>query len=55
MSSSQVVEHEHEIEKISSLKKDDSDPRAFSYIFGQNGAFKLFYIKMGNTVSFDYG
>ncbi|XP_064187572.1 disabled homolog 1-like [Anguilla rostrata] len=44
-----VVEHEHEIEKISSLKKDDSDPRAFSYIHGHNGGFKLFFIKMANA------
>ncbi|KAJ8374729.1 hypothetical protein SKAU_G00053090 [Synaphobranchus kaupii] len=44
-----VTEHEHEIEKISSLKKDDSDPRAFSYIYGHKGAFKLFFIKMSNA------
>ncbi|KAJ8277437.1 hypothetical protein GJAV_G00075140 [Gymnothorax javanicus] len=44
-----VVEHDHEIEKISSVKKDDSDPRAFSYIYGHNRVFKLFFIKIANA------
>ncbi|KAG9350753.1 hypothetical protein JZ751_024642 [Albula glossodonta] len=44
-----AVEHEHAKEKISSLKKDNSDPRAFSYIYGHEGIFKLFFIKMANA------
>ncbi|KAJ8408344.1 hypothetical protein AAFF_G00257580 [Aldrovandia affinis] len=43
-----AVEHEHALEKVSSLKKDHSDPRSFTYIYGHEGTFKLFYIKMGN-------
>ncbi|KAI1891835.1 hypothetical protein AGOR_G00147830 [Albula goreensis] len=44
-----AVEHEHAKEKISSLKKDNSDPRAFSYIYGHEDTFKLFFIKMANA------
>ncbi|XP_048832334.1 collagen alpha-1(I) chain-like isoform X2 [Brienomyrus brachyistius] len=43
-----VVEHKHELERVSSVKKDDSQPRAFSYIYVHEGTFKLFFIKMAN-------
>ncbi|XP_023699375.2 uncharacterized protein [Paramormyrops kingsleyae] len=43
-----AVEHKHELERISSVKKDDSQPRAFSYVYAHEGTFKLFFIKMAN-------
>ncbi|KAL4658816.1 hypothetical protein GN956_G2300 [Arapaima gigas] len=43
-----VLEHRHELQKITFMKKDDSEPRAFSYVYGQDRTFKLFFIKMAN-------
>ncbi|XP_062306945.1 disabled homolog 2-like [Osmerus eperlanus] len=43
-----VVEHDHECGRISSLRKDESDPRALSYVYHSDGSYKLFYIKMAN-------
>ncbi|XP_069042208.1 disabled homolog 2-like isoform X2 [Lepisosteus oculatus] len=43
------VELEHPMEQISLVKKDEFDPRAFAYIFGHKGIYKLFFIKMANA------
>ncbi|XP_041694466.1 disabled homolog 2 [Coregonus clupeaformis] len=43
-----VVEYNHERGKINSLTKDESDPRALSYIYDHEGTYTLFYIKMAN-------
>ncbi|XP_055717915.1 disabled homolog 2-like isoform X2 [Salvelinus fontinalis] len=43
-----VVEYDHERGKINSLTKDESDPRALSYIYDHEGTYTLFYIKMAN-------
>lgn len=48
---SQAMEHKHKLERISAVKKDDSQPRAFSYIYAHEGTFKLFFIKMAHLVS----
>ncbi|KAM7388012.1 hypothetical protein PAMP_024216 [Pampus punctatissimus] len=39
---------DHETSKISSLTKDESDPRALAYIYPQQDTYSLFYIKMAN-------
>jgi hypothetical protein len=44
------VEYDHERGKINSLTKDESDPRALSYIYDHEGTYTLFYIKMANLV-----
>ncbi|XP_066551944.1 disabled homolog 2 isoform X2 [Amia ocellicauda] len=44
-----LPEHEHALEHISFLKKDDCDPRAFAYVFGHEGTYRLFFIKMANA------
>ncbi|XP_023282244.1 disabled homolog 2-like [Seriola lalandi dorsalis] len=40
--------HEHERSRISSLTKDESDPRALAYIYQHQDAYSLFYIKTAN-------
>ncbi|KAL1023250.1 hypothetical protein UPYG_G00038290 [Umbra pygmaea] len=44
-----VTVHDHEPGKISSLTKDELDPRALSYIYNDEGTYILFYIKMANS------
>ncbi|KAM4629851.1 disabled homolog 2-like [Polymixia lowei] len=43
-----VVEHDHDCNRISSLTKDESDPRALAYIYQHQDTFTLFYIKMAS-------
>ncbi|XP_047443773.1 disabled homolog 1-like [Mugil cephalus] len=40
--------HEHERSRISSLTKDESDPRALAYVYQQEDTYALFYIRMAN-------
>lgn len=40
-----VVLYEHDRSRISSLRKDESDPRALAYIYQQQDTYVLFYIK----------
>lgn len=47
----QAVLHDHERSRISSLTKDESDPRALAYIYQQLDTYSLFYIKMANQVT----
>nr|XP_043900439.1 disabled homolog 2-like [Solea senegalensis] len=41
-----AVLHDHERSRISSLTKDESDPRALAYIYQHQDSYSLFYIKM---------
>ncbi|XP_035502435.2 disabled homolog 2-like isoform X2 [Scophthalmus maximus] len=43
-----AVLHDHERSRISSLTKDQSDPRALAYIYQHQDTYSLFYIKMAN-------
>ncbi|XP_029939520.1 disabled homolog 2-like [Salarias fasciatus] len=43
-----AVLHEQEKSNISSLTKDESDPRALAYIYQHNESYILFYIKTAN-------
>ncbi|XP_004574432.1 uncharacterized protein LOC101468571 isoform X1 [Maylandia zebra] len=43
-----AVLHDHERSRISSLTKDESDPRALAYIYQHQDNYILFYIKMAN-------
>ncbi|KAF7202521.1 disabled homolog 2 [Nothobranchius furzeri] len=43
-----IVIYEHDRKRISSLTKDESDPRALAYIYQHQDAYELFYIKMAN-------
>ncbi|XP_071342121.1 disabled homolog 1-like isoform X2 [Trachinotus anak] len=43
-----AVLHDHERSRISSLTKDESDPRALAYIYQHQDAYILFYIKTAN-------
>ncbi|KAF3690759.1 Disabled -like protein 1 [Channa argus] len=43
-----AVLHDHERSRISSLTKDESDPRALAYICQDQDTYNLFYIKMAN-------
>ncbi|XP_058494741.1 disabled homolog 2-like [Solea solea] len=43
-----AVLHDHERSRISSLTKDESDPRALAYIYQHQDSYSLFYIKMAN-------
>ncbi|KAG7230660.1 hypothetical protein INR49_025377 [Caranx melampygus] len=43
-----AVVHDHERSRISSLTKDESDPRALAYIYQHQDAYSLFYIKTAN-------
>lgn len=47
----QAVLHDHERSRISSLTKDDSEPRALAYIYQNDNTYSLFYIKMANLVT----
>lgn len=40
--------HDHDQSRISSVKKDESDPRALAYIYQHQNTYSLFYIKMAN-------
>lgn len=40
--------HNHDRSRISSLMKDESDPRALAYVYKYQDTFCLFYIKMAN-------
>ncbi|KAJ7993333.1 hypothetical protein DPEC_G00271340 [Dallia pectoralis] len=46
-----VVIQSHEPGNIHSLTKDESDPRAFSYIYNFYGSYVLFYIKMASLAA----
>lgn len=39
---------DHDRSRISSLTKDESDPRALAYVYQYQDAYSLFYIKMAN-------
>ncbi|CAK6972138.1 disabled homolog 1-like isoform X1 [Scomber scombrus] len=43
-----AVLHYHERSRISSLTKDESDPRALAYIYQEDDTYSLFYIRMAN-------
>ncbi|XP_026179312.1 disabled homolog 2-like [Mastacembelus armatus] len=43
-----AVHHDHDRSRISSLMKDESDPRALAYIYQHQDTYSLFYIKMAN-------
>lgn len=43
-----IVLYDHDRKKITSLRRDDSDPRALAYVYQQQDAYLLFYIKMAN-------
>ncbi|XP_074524954.1 uncharacterized protein LOC141789448 [Halichoeres trimaculatus] len=43
-----AIIHDHDRTKISSLTKDESDPRALAYVYRNQDTFCLFYIKMAN-------
>ncbi|XP_035508729.1 disabled homolog 2-like isoform X1 [Morone saxatilis] len=42
------VLYDHDRSRISSLTKDESDPRALAYVYQHQDTFSLFYIKMAN-------
>ncbi|KAK1157206.1 hypothetical protein AOXY_G24810 [Acipenser oxyrinchus oxyrinchus] len=41
--------HTHPNEQISFIKKDETDPRAFAYVFAQDGTYTLLSIKTANS------
>lgn len=41
--------HTHQNEQISFIKKDETDPRAFAYVFAQDGTYTLLSIKTANS------
>nr|XP_019953930.1 PREDICTED: disabled homolog 2-like [Paralichthys olivaceus] len=43
-----AVLHDQERSRISSLTKDESDPRALAYVYQHQDTYSLFYIKMAN-------
>lgn len=43
-----AVIHDHDRTKISSVTKDESDPRALAYVYQNQDTFCLFYIKTAN-------
>ncbi|XP_033478688.2 uncharacterized protein LOC117254471 [Epinephelus lanceolatus] len=43
-----AVLQDHDRSKISSLRKDESDPRALAYVYQHQDTYCLFYIKMAN-------
>ncbi|KAK2835353.1 hypothetical protein Q5P01_015837 [Channa striata] len=43
-----AVLHDHERSRISSLTKDESDPRALAYIYQDQDTYSLYYIKTSN-------
>ncbi|XP_029285452.1 disabled homolog 1-like [Cottoperca gobio] len=43
-----AVLHDHDRSRISSLTKDESDPRALAYVYQHQDTYCLFYIKMAN-------
>uniref|UniRef100_A0A3P8WVB0 PID domain-containing protein n=1 Tax=Cynoglossus semilaevis TaxID=244447 RepID=A0A3P8WVB0_CYNSE len=45
-----AVLHDHDICRISSLTKDETDPRALAYVYQNEDSYCLFYIKMANMV-----
>lgn len=49
-SPSQVIEHEHMVNKISFIARDVTDNRAFGYVCGAEGQHQFFAIKTGQQV-----
>lgn len=47
----QAVIYDHDRSRISSLKKDEFDPRALAYIYQHQDSYVLFYIKTANLVT----
>lgn len=47
----QAVFYDHDRSRISSWRKDYSDPRALSYIYQHQDTYSLFYIKMAYLVT----
>ncbi|KAM3876262.1 uncharacterized protein ACN63O_024299 [Diretmus argenteus] len=43
-----AVQHDHDSSRISSLRKDESDPRALAYIYQSHDRYTLFYIRTAN-------
>ncbi|KAK6467573.1 disabled-like protein 1-like [Huso huso] len=43
------LSHTHPNEHISFIKKDETDPRAFAYVFAQDGTYTLLSIKTANS------
>ncbi|XP_060889847.1 disabled homolog 2-like [Labrus mixtus] len=43
-----AVLYDHDRTRISSLTKDESDPRALAYVYQHQDSYNLFYIKMAN-------
>ena len=46
----QAVLHDHDRSGISSLMRDESDPRALAYVYQHQDTYCLFYIKTANLV-----
>nr|XP_046248195.1 disabled homolog 1-like isoform X2 [Scatophagus argus] len=46
-----AVLYDHDRRKISSLKKDESDPRALAYVYQHQNTYSLFYIKTANLAA----
>lgn len=42
--------YDHDRKLMSSVRRDDSDPRALAYVYQQQDAYLLFYIKTANLV-----
>lgn len=47
----QVIEHEHVVNKISFIARDVTDNRAFGYVCGAEGQHQFFAIKTGQQVT----
>lgn len=47
---SQVIEHEHVVNKISFIARDVTDNRAFGYVCGAEGQHQFFAIKTAQQV-----
>ncbi|XP_054459297.1 disabled homolog 1-like [Anoplopoma fimbria] len=43
-----AILHDHDRSRISSLTKDESDPRALAYVYQHQDTYSLFYIKTAN-------
>lgn len=48
---SQVIEHEHVVNKISFIARDVTDNRAFGYVCGAEGQHQFFAIKTAQQVT----
>lgn len=47
----QVIEHEHVVNKISFIARDVTDNRAFGYVCGAEGQHQFFAIKTAQQVT----